>query len=245
MRRTRHRRDPLLCELHAHTRWSDGAHSVRELVDLYGRHGFDVLCITDHLVRVPEGVPRPQVEITAGSHDWYLEAIETEAARGRLLYDLLVIPGFELTYEDHDPCRAAHAVAVGLRQLVDLEAGLDGALESARAAGAALIAAHPYRPDQASDSLRTTCRWAAEPEQSAQLLDRFELFNRHELFGWVAEERLPAVATGDFHQVGHLHTWKTLLPCAKDEEAVVDYLRSARPAYVVHLSGGGKLRVAA
>ena len=83
------------------------------------------------------------------SHGWYLEAIETEAARGRLLYDLLVIPGLELTYEDHDPCRAAHAVAVGLRRLVDLEAGLDGALESARGAGAALIGAHPYRPEQA------------------------------------------------------------------------------------------------
>jgi len=242
---TRRRRDPLLCELHAHTRWSDGAHSVRELVDLYGRNGFDVLCITDHLVHVPEGVPRPSQEITAGSHGWYLEAIETEAARGRLLYDLLVIPGLELTYEDHDPCRAGHAVAVGLRQLVDLEAGLDAALEASRADGAALIAAHPYRPEQASGSLRTTCRWAAEPEQSARLLDRFELFNRHELFAWVAEKRLPAVATGDFHRREHLHTWKTLLPCAKEEAAVIDYLRSARPAYVVHLDAGRELQVAA
>jgi predicted metal-dependent phosphoesterase TrpH len=241
----RRRRDPLLCELHAHTRWSDGAHSVRELVDLYGRNGFDVLCITDHLVRVPDGMPRPPVEITSCSHGWYLDAIETEAARGRLLYDLLVIPGLELTYEDHDPCRAAHAVALGLRQLVDLEAGLDGALEFARAAGAALIGAHPYRPEQANNSLRSTCRWAAEPDGSARLVDRFELFNRHELFGWVAERRLPAVATGDFHARDHLHTWKTLLPCAKEEEAVVEYLRSQRPAYFVHLSRIDGLRAAA
>jgi len=241
----RRRRDPLLCELHAHTRWSDGHHSVRELVDLYGRSGFDVLCITDHLVRVPEGMSQPSVAITADSHDWYLEAIETEAARGRLLYDLLVVPGLELTYEDHDACRAGHAVAVGLRQLVDLEPGLDGALESARAAGAALIAAHPYRPDQSNASLRSTCRWAAEREESARLLDRFELFNRHELFGWVAEERLPAVATGDFHVQEHLHTWKTLLPCGKEEAAVIDYLRSSRPAYFVHLSRFDGLRAAA
>jgi hypothetical protein len=32
---------PLLCELHAHTKWSDGALSLRELVDLYGGLGFD------------------------------------------------------------------------------------------------------------------------------------------------------------------------------------------------------------
>ena len=42
---------PLLCELHAHTRWSDGELTVAELVDLHGRSGFDVLCITDHVVR--------------------------------------------------------------------------------------------------------------------------------------------------------------------------------------------------
>src|SRR5262249_47219460 len=159
-----------------------------------------------HLVRVPEGMPRPPVEVTVDSHGWYLEAIETEAARARLLYDLLVLPGLELTYEDDDPCRAAHAVAVGLRELVELEAGLDCALESARAAGAALIAAHPYRHEDTRELLRSTCRWSAEREHSAALVDRFELFNRHELFGWVAEERLPAVATGDFHRLEHLHT---------------------------------------
>jgi PHP domain len=242
---TRTRRDPLLCELHAHTRWSDGTHSVRALVDLYGRNGFDVLCITDHLVRVPEGMARPPVEITAGSHSWYLEAIETEAARARLLYDLLVIPGLELTYEDHDPCSAAHAVAIGLRELVDLEADLDGGLAAARGGGAALIAAHPYRPEQAHGSLRRTCRWAADRERSARLVDRFELFNRHELFGWVAEERLPAVATGDFHAPEHLHTWKTLLPCVKEEAAVIDYLRSALPVYFVDLARFDDLLAAA
>ena len=43
--------EPLLCELHAHTTWSDGALAVSELVDLYGRNGFDMLCVTDHVHR--------------------------------------------------------------------------------------------------------------------------------------------------------------------------------------------------
>ena len=47
---------PLLCELHAHTTWSDGLLSVAELVDLYGRSGFDVLCVTDHALPHREGV---------------------------------------------------------------------------------------------------------------------------------------------------------------------------------------------
>ena len=45
-----HDRHTLLCELHAHTTWSDGALSLPELVDVYGNAGFDVLCVTDHSV---------------------------------------------------------------------------------------------------------------------------------------------------------------------------------------------------
>jgi hypothetical protein len=41
---------PLLCELHAHSTWSDGDLTLTELVDLYGMHGFDVLCVTDHVL---------------------------------------------------------------------------------------------------------------------------------------------------------------------------------------------------
>jgi hypothetical protein len=43
------------------------------------------------------------------------------------------------------------------------------------------------------------------------------------------------VANGDFHQLEHLYGWKTLLPCAKSEEAVVDYLRSRRPAFLTRV----------
>ena len=53
-----------------------------------------------------------------------------------------------------------------------------------------------------------------------------------QLFGWVAEAGLPAVATGDFHHPEHLIGWKTLLPSRHDEMAVVDYLRSRRPVYL-------------
>jgi hypothetical protein len=51
----------------------------------------------------------------------------------------------------------------------------------------------------------------------------------------VAAAGHPTVATGDFHRSEHLATWKSLLPCAKDEAAIVAYLRSARPAYLVRL----------
>src|SRR6266511_4811033 len=50
--------DLLLCELDAHTTWSDGTLGIRELVGLYGVAGFDVLCVTDHTVRLDDPSPR-------------------------------------------------------------------------------------------------------------------------------------------------------------------------------------------
>src|SRR6185437_6647783 len=39
----------LLCDFHIHTNYSDGKLSVPEVVDFYGRLGFDCICVTDHL----------------------------------------------------------------------------------------------------------------------------------------------------------------------------------------------------
>ena len=233
----RTRTTPLLCELHAHTAWSDGALGLAELVDLYGRSGFDVLAVTDHTVRTDDdsGDGSGPRHVHAGNHASYLDAIRGEAERARAEYDLLLLPGLELTYDDVDPALAAHAVAVGLERFVGVDLGIDVALERARAAGAALIAAHPYTRGQAEGAWRRTARFACEWQELRLFVDRFELFNRHEFFGWVAEAGLPAVASGDFHRLEHLATWKTMLPCEKDAEAVVEYLRSTRPTYLVQL----------
>src|SRR5262245_2278583 len=144
---------PLLCELHAHSTWSDGALSVPQLVDLYGSAGFDVLAVTDHTLR------DESAHIRASEHDAYLAEIEAEAERAVSRYGLVLVPGLELTYDDPEPRRAAHAVAIGLRSFVGTRHGLDQALERAGDEGAALVAAHPYEPLAAATSSRGTARW--------------------------------------------------------------------------------------
>jgi hypothetical protein len=126
-------------------------------------------------------------------------------------------------------------VAVGLRSFVGVDDGLEPALRAARAHGAALVAAHPYAVEDARSSNRGTGAFAADPDRWIPLVDRFELFNRETLFRWVADAGLPLVANGDFHVPEHLAGWKTLLPCVRDERAVLEYLRSARPAFLVKL----------
>jgi hypothetical protein len=212
----------LLCELHAHTTWSDGYLTLPQLVDLYGENGFDVLCITDHAVRLDDPMSSA---IDSWTWPGYLAAIRAEAARAVDEYGLLVIPGLELSDNNDDPELSAHALALGLDEHVSLDAGIVNALEAANDQRAAVVAAHPYTAGDVT-AMRPTLRIARELDTFRPLVHRYELFNRDEVFSWVAEARLPSIATGDVHRAGHLSSWKTLLPCEKDPAVVIDYLRS-------------------
>jgi putative intracellular protease/amidase len=100
-----------------------------ELVDLYGHHEFDVLCLTDHVVRLDD-----PMTTAVDSWTWprYLTAVCAEARRALDEYSLLVIPGLELTDNDHDdPDRSAHALAIGLERHVAVDEGIVTALEAA------------------------------------------------------------------------------------------------------------------
>lgn len=111
----------LLCELHAHTTWSDGELTVTELVDLYGMHGFDVLCVTDHLLRSEER----SIRLRPDTYPHYVKTIERESRRASEQYGLLLIPGAELTHVAADPDEAGHALAVGLRSFCSVDEGLE------------------------------------------------------------------------------------------------------------------------
>ncbi len=227
---------PLLCELHAHTSWSDGDLAPADVVDLHGLLGFDVLCITDHVIRNDDpwrdedGAPARSVERT--SWGAYAAEIERQAARAKSAYGMLVLPGVELTFNHIEPAEAAHAVAIGVTEHIGLENGIAKAIGRARSSGAAIIAAHPSDGSAPGPTgLRRTERFARDPSLRA-LAHRFELFNRSQLFGWVADAGLLAAACGDFHRPEHLVGWRTLIPCDRDRASVVSYLRSERPVYL-------------
>jgi 3',5'-nucleoside bisphosphate phosphatase len=228
---------PLLCELHAHTTWSDGELSLKAVVDLYGTAGFDILCVTDHVLRGDDPWPlehgRPCVDAT--NVRAYLGEIARERARALSAYGLLLVPGFELTYNDPNPDRAGHAVAVGLQSLITMDDGPAAAMEEARAAGAAILAAHPH-DFEPTPSIPFPTRYFARSWRGLRgLFDRVELFNGRQLFSWVAGAGLPAVACADLHRAEQLPGWTTLVPCEQNEEALVDYLRSPRPVFLARL----------
>ena len=171
----------------------------------------------------------------AGNYDDYLSQIEAEAKRARSEYDLLLVPGLELTYNDLDPFLAAHAVGGRLPRVRERRSGDRRRARAGARRGGGLDRRPSVSQPPGELPRALHAALAHNWRRFMPLVDRWELFNRHDLFGWVAERGLPAVASGDFHVPEHLHGWKTLLPCAKDEGAVVGYLRSNRPAFLTRI----------
>jgi hypothetical protein len=233
----------LLCELHAHTTWSDGELSLRELVDLYGRAGFDVLCVTDHVLRGDDPWPAEHGRPCVNEDNLaaYLAEIERERTRALSMFGMLLVPGLELTYNDRDPDLACHAVAVGAKRLVSLDEGPAAAMERARDLGAAVHVAHPSELGQPPAG-RAQTRWFSRHWRELDgLFHRVELFNGSQLYGWVAEKGLLPVACGDLHRAEQLPGWTTLVPCEHDAEALVDYLRSRRPVFLTRLEQAARI----
>ena len=53
----------------------------------------------------------------------------------------------------------------------------------------------------------------------------WEIANRNNLFTPVSLRRLPFLANSDFHKPKHIYSWKTLLNCEKNTEAIKDCIR--------------------
>jgi 3',5'-nucleoside bisphosphate phosphatase len=83
---------------HIHTRWSDGSEPLEKVVDLYGASGFDAICITDHLIDSEYWRLHPEAHaITPGDFNRYLEQLWNESRRAWEQYNMILIPGTEVT----------------------------------------------------------------------------------------------------------------------------------------------------
>jgi len=225
----------LLCDFHVHTTWSDGRLSIREVVDLYGRTGhFDVIAITDHILMKRDLLARAgrlaslglrQFSVTEDRFDAYLADIEQEAARARRLYDLLVIPGAEITQNHLRSRKNSHIIALDVKAYISADQTADEILKEIRAQGAVSIACHPHHRTTRRIEVGTCYLWEHR-KRVAQLVDVWEAANRDDLFSVTSLKHYPYVANSDFHKAKHLYSWKTLLRSEKNWPAIARALRA-------------------
>jgi hypothetical protein len=225
----------LLCDLHTHTTWSDGKLSIPEMVDFYGQRGFDCLCITDHLCDPARLLGRlvnlTGLVIPPGEVGAYFEAIEREKKRAWAKYDLLLMAGVEFNKDGYTAKTSTHLLGVDLQQPIDPSLDLKGLISAIQAQGALAIASHPHEM-KSSWGKDTLYLWE-NIEEYAPLLDAWEVANRDDIFNPVGLKKLPFIASSDFHKPKHIHSWKTVLYCEKEAEAIKHCIRVNRDVSLV------------
>lgn len=215
----------LLADFHVHTRWSDGKLPMSDVIDLFGRSGHDVIAITDHVVNedgfLGRTAQRLELSLNEKNFDLYLEEIEREGARALAEYDMLVIPGAELTHNTLRRKSSAHALVLGIDHFISAEGTVKEMLERARRESPVIVACHPH---EQSDWFSNTFYLWEQRRELGSLIDLWEIACRWDLFPPVARARLPFIANSDFHDTPHLYAWKTLLHCVKNQQAVLNAL---------------------
>lgn len=225
----------LLCDFHVHTTWSDGRLSIREVVDLYGQTGrFDVIAITDHILMERDLLGRAARLLSLGRRHFsvtrerfadYLAEIDVEAARAKKLYDLLVIPGAEITQNHFRSRKNSHIIALNITEWISADQPARTILEQIRRQGALSIACHPHHRTTRRIEISTCFLWDNR-KKLVDLVDVWEAANRDDLFSVTSLKHYPYVASSDFHKEKHLYSWKTLLRCGKEWDAVAATLRA-------------------
>jgi predicted metal-dependent phosphoesterase TrpH/UDP-N-acetylglucosamine:LPS N-acetylglucosamine transferase len=220
----------LLCDLHSHTTWSDGKLTVAEMVDFYGQRGFDCLCITDHLCDPKRllgklvnlsGLVIPPDEVEA-----YFTDIEREKKRAWAKYDLLLMSGVEFNKDGYTAKTSTHLLGVDLKQPIDPSLGIKELIAEIHAQGALAVASHPH--EMKSEWGKNTLYLWEHVDEYAPLIDAWEVANRDDIFNPVGLKKLPFIASSDFHKPKHIHSWKTLLYCEKEAEAIKHCIRVNR-----------------
>ena len=209
--------------------------SIREVVDLYGRtKRFDVIAITDHILMERDVLARAgrfatlglrQFSVTEARFREYLTEIDAEAKRAQRLYGLLVLPGAEITQNHIRSKRNSHIVALNIREYISADQPAEEILKEIRRQGALSIACHPHHRTTRRFEIGTCFLWEHR-KRLVELVDVWEAANRDDLFSVTSLKHYPYVANSDFHKAKHLYSWKTLLRCAKNWEAIASTLRA-------------------
>ncbi len=220
----------LMCDLHTHTTWSDGKLTVPELVDFYGERGFDCLCVTDHLCD-PQRLLGKLVNLTGlvippGKIGAYFAAIEREKKRAWEQYKLLLMTGVEFNKDGYTSKSSTHLLGVDLKAPIDPSLDLKQIISEIHAQEGLAVASHPH--EIKSEWGKNTLYLWEHVDDYAPLLDAWEVANRDDIFNPVGLKKLPFIASSDFHKPKHIYSWKTLLYCEKDPEAIKHCIRVNR-----------------
>jgi len=215
-------RRPLLCDFHIHTTFSDGEMKLKDVVDLYGVNGFDVIAITDHVfdTQCPLSLNMIKKGAYVDNFDRYFWAIKKVSTYAREKYDLLILPGIEVTNNKI----GFHILGLDIKKTIDANLSAREVIEAIHRQEGLAIACHPYyKISELQDRQKieeTTIYLWENRERYLDLIDAWEIANRDDLFSIVGLSKLPFLANSDLHEKKHIYSWKTQVFASKDPSSI-------------------------
>ena len=220
-------KDWLLCDFHIHTDMSDGSLSIDYIVGMYGSKGFDAIAITDHILdrhtlKEREEKNEPICAIKKDKFREYLNILWKEANRAWKEYNMILIPGAEVTnnYELY------HILALDIKDYIDPSLSVEEIVKQIHSQQAIAIACHPDLK-RGEDKNLSWWLWQNH-EKYKSLFDAWEVANRDDLFNVIGLKKFNYIANADFHEPRHFYSWKTLINSKKNVEAIKDAIRVNR-----------------
>lgn len=219
----------LLCDFHIHTTFSDGSIDLPKTIDIFGQAGFDVIAITDHVVNRDSAIGafanRFNISLNENTFDRYMLAISEEAERARNKYGMLVMPGIEISKNYLSNEKSAHMLILDIKKFIPADWSYEQIFLEAKRQRALTVACHPHA--MSGMSKNTYFLWNNR-ERYAKYIDAWEVANRDDVFSVVGLKKYPYIANSDFHKARHIYSWKTLLNCEKEANAVKNCIRDNR-----------------
>jgi len=207
--------------------FSDGKFSIPEIVDLYGSRGFGSIAITDHLCEDRTIIGKASAylgkTLTHASFPLYREILKSEANRAWRQYRMLLVPGFELTRNSILNHRSSHILALGVNEWISASLSVEEICAQIHDLGGLAVAAHPV--PTGNFEKQTLYLWGKRDEY-AKHFDAWEVSIGKRLFPEVMESGLPMIANSDFHRREHFESWKSLLYCEQDFQAMKYAIRT-------------------
>jgi hypothetical protein len=222
----------LLCDFHMHSQFSDGKLSLPDLIDFYGTRGFDCIAVTDHLCQRKNLLGKAALylnrTLTEESFPAYMESLREQKERAWKKYQMIVLPGFEITKNSFQNHRSSHFLAIGIESFVSPDIPVIDALQQIRSLGGLCVAAHPI--SNRKTSLGSQYLWDRR-EELVEYFDAWEITDNQKILPMVAQSKLPKLASTDFHHPRQIESWKTILHCDKNPEAIFDAIRKQRLSF--------------
>ena len=223
----------MLTDFHIHTTFSDGKHSLSDVINFYGQRGFGAIAITDHLCETKHYLGRMarylNKTLTVSNFSEYQNALLKESNRAWKEYQMIVYSGFEITKNSFDNHRSAHILALNCKKFISADQSIDQILMEIKSEKALTVAAHPVHTRKLEK--QTYHLWDRR-EELKSLFDAWEVASGPIIFDEVQKSQLPMVANSDLHRFEQINSWKSYLFCEKDSEEILNAIRDQKISFM-------------